>query len=270
MSASPVAVARWTSAAGVPVLSERQVPEEAAVALVYAHATYAVMMASPADLGDFALGFSLAEGLVDGPDDIEELEIVPHAGGIELRMQLGPLCAARPRERARRMAGPAGCGLCGVQSLAEVFRPLPQVAPGFRIEGTEIFAAMGAMVRGQRLNAVVRATHAAAFWQPGHGLIALREDVGRHNALDKLAGALAFAGTPGASGVVLLSSRVSIEMVQKAARMGAAILVAASAPTALAVRMAGACGITLVGVARSDGFEVFTALERIDGPTHAD
>ena len=241
----------------------RDLAEETAIALVYHGATHAVMMATPDDLADFALGFSLAEGLVDTVHDLEALEVVHHAQGIELRMRLADRCAERPRRRLRHLAGPVGCGLCGLQSLEEVFRPAPPVGAGVPMAAGEVTLAMAALVRGQRLNATVRAAHAAGFWRPGQGMLALREDVGRHNALDKLAGALAHACRRGADGAVVLSSRVSIEMVQKAARLGASIIIAASAPTALAVRVAQGCGITLIGAARGDGFELFSAPHRI-------
>lgn len=254
---------RWHWADGRLAEGARELAEEAAIALVHDGATHAVMMATPADLPDFALGFSLAEGLVDSAADIEALDVVQHAHGIELRMYLSPRCAERPRRRLRTLAGPVGCGLCGLQSLAEVFPAVPSVGAGVDLPGHEVALAMAALLRGQRLNATVRATHAAGFWQPGRGLLALREDVGRHNALDKLAGSLAHAGCPGAAGAVVISSRVSIEMVQKAARLGASIIIAASAPTALAVRVAADCGITLIGTARGAGFEVFSIPHRI-------
>jgi FdhD protein len=165
--------------------------------------------------------------------------------------------------RQRRITGPGGCGLCGMDSLAEALRPVPEVGAGSTFTPAEIQAAQASMPEAQQLNMKTRAVHAAAFWTPRRGLIALREDVGRHNALDKLLGAMASTGHRAADGIVLLSSRVSVEMVQKAAVLGAPLLVAVSAPTALAVRTAEAAGMTLIGIARSDGFEVFTHPNRI-------
>jgi len=243
----------------------RIIPEETAVALSYDGGTYAVMMATPQDLEDFALGFSLTEGVIASPADIRQLDVVEHAAGIELRMWLAEPRAAALTERRRHLAGPTGCGLCGIDSLEEAVRPAPRVAAGASYAPADIMQALEALPPRQELNRQTRAVHAAAFWRRGSGLAAVREDVGRHNALDKLAGALAREGVDGAAGLVLLTSRVSVEMVQKTAVIGAPVLVAVSAPTALALRTAEAAGITLIGVARSDGFEIFTHAERIAG-----
>jgi FdhD protein len=241
----------------------RTIPEETAVALTYNGGTYAVMMATPQDLRDFAVGFSLSEGIVQSPDDIESLEVLPLDDGIELRMWLAPSKADRLSERRRHIAGPTGCGLCGIDSIAEAVRPAAIVAPGRSFSPQQIMAAMQGIPPLQAINIETRAVHAAAFWTPARGIVALREDVGRHNALDKLAGAVAQDNVCASEGMVLLTSRVSVEMVQKTAMMGAPVMVAVSAPTALAVRTADAAGITLAAIARADGFEVFTHPGRI-------
>jgi FdhD protein len=241
----------------------RIIPEEAAIALTYNGGTYAVMMGTPRDLRDFAIGFSLSEGIIQSPDDIDSLNIIDLDDGVELRMWLPQSRAARLSERRRHIAGPTGCGLCGIDSIAEAVRPAAIVAQGRSFSPREIMTAMQAIAPLQPINIETRAVHAAAFWMPARGIVALREDVGRHNALDKLAGALAHEKLNAAEGMVLLTSRVSVEMVQKAAAMGAPLMVAVSAPTALAVRMADAAGITLAAVARSDGFELFTHPGRI-------
>ena len=242
---------------------ERIIPEETAVAFTYDGGSYAVMMATPQNLEDFALGFTFTEGLVASPADIRHLEVIEHETGIELRMWLAEPRAAALSERRRYLAGPTGCGLCGIDSLDEAARPVPRVRDGPSFSAAEIMRALDTLPPRQELNRQTRAVHAAAFWHPGSGLVAVREDVGRHNALDKLAGALTRDHVLGHSGMVLLTSRVSVEMVQKTAAIGAPLLVAVSAPTALAVRTAEAAGITLVAVARSDGFEVFTHPQRI-------
>jgi FdhD protein len=241
----------------------RAIPEETPLALTYNGGTYAVMMGTPQNLDDFAIGFSLSEGIVNAPEEISSLEIVDLDDGIELRMWLTDEKAARLGARRRHIAGPTGCGLCGIDSIAEAVRPAAVVARGRSFHPRELMTAMASISPLQPINVETRAVHAAAFWTPAAGIVALREDVGRHNALDKLAGALAQAKVPASAGAVLLTSRVSVEMVQKTAAIGAPVMVAVSAPTALAVRIAEAADITLVAIARTDGFEVFTHQDRI-------
>jgi len=242
---------------------KRSAPEEAAVAFSYDGGTYAVMMATPQNLDDFALGFSLTEGIVASPADIRQLDVVEFETGVELRMWLAEPRAAALIERRRHVAGPTGCGLCGIESLEQAVRALPPVTDETSFAPAQIMQALETLSPRQELNRQTRAVHAAAFWRPDAGLVALREDVGRHNALDKLAGALANAAVSPRGGMVLLTSRVSVEMVQKTAIIGAPLIVAVSAPTALAIRTAEAAGITLAAIARGDGFELFTHPQRI-------
>jgi FdhD protein len=249
--------------AGSASESARVIPEETALALTYNGGTYAVMMGTPRDLEDFAIGFSLNEGIIQCLDDIESLDVVSLDEGIELRMWLAQSKADRLSERRRHIAGPTGCGICGIDSIAEAVRPAAIVAAGGSFSPQQVTAAIQSIPALQAINVATRAVHAAAFWTRAAGIVALREDVGRHNALDKLAGVLARQKIAAGDGMVLLTSRVSVEMVQKTAAMGAPLMVAVSAPTALAVRMADAAGITLAAIARADGFEVFTHPSRI-------
>jgi len=247
---------------GVTAPGQRAVPEETAIAMTYNRTTHAVMMGTPADLEDFAVGFSLAERIVAGADDIEELEVVPAELGVELRMWVAEPLMIALEKRRRQIAGATGCGLCGMESLADAMQAPPKVSADASFAVAQIAAAVAGIGAHQVLNHTTRAVHAAAFWRDG--LVALREDVGRHNALDKLSGTLLRAGETPATGFLVMTSRISVELVQKAAVLGVGMIVAVSAPTALAIRVADAAGITLVGIARSDGFEVFTHSGRID------
>ncbi|MBC9876792.1 formate dehydrogenase accessory sulfurtransferase FdhD [Bradyrhizobium sp. INPA01-394B] len=238
---------------------ERVVAEECPVALVFDGTTIAVLMATPSDLTDLALGFSLTEGLIEDAGEIEDLSVVPAVDGIEVRTWLRPRAGRLLKDRRRRLVGPTGCGLCGVESLAEANRMHRIVVRQTSLTPEQIQSAIEGLGEAQCLNHATRATHAAGFFRPDdEGHMILREDVGRHNALDKLAGALASQGISGASGAVILTSRISVEMVQKAAAIGVGIVVAISAPTALAIRTAETGGVTLIGVARGSDFEIFS------------
>ena len=246
----------------------RLIPEETAIALTYNGGTYAVMMGTPQNLQDFAIGFSLSEGIVRSPEEIVSLDIVELDDGIELRMWLA--CrkpSASTSDGGTSRARPAAASAGSSPSPKPCAR-LRSSQRGRAFSPHEIMAAMASINLLQQINIQTRAVHAAAFWTPAHGLVALREDVGRHNALDKLAGALAQERVSASEGMVLLTSRVSVEMVQKTAAIGAPLMVAVSAPTALAVRTADAAGITLAAIARADGFEIFTHPQRIAVTQH--
>jgi FdhD protein len=250
-------------------ISERPIPNETAIAITYGGSTQAVMMATPSDLEDFAVGFSFTEGVIKTPKDITSLDVIEEMEGVELRMWLVPELAETYSRRRRLLAGPTGCGLCGIESLTEAVKAPAEVAAEGLLRPQDIVAAMAALPSKQILNEETRAIHAAGFWTPDEGLVAVREDVGRHNALDKLVGHLVRSERSAANGLIVLTSRVSVEMVQKAAAIGAPVLAAVSAPTALAVKMADEAGITLIAVARGDSFEVFTHPARIAVPVTA-
>ncbi|MCF1473861.1 formate dehydrogenase accessory sulfurtransferase FdhD [Agrobacterium vitis] len=255
---------------GMSKEAHRIVPEEVPVAFSYGGSTHAVMMATPADLEDFALGFSLAEGIITRLDEVLDIEPVEAGSGIDVQVTLLDTTADALITRRRRMAGPVGCGLCGIESIEQASRDVPIVTGGLTLTPADIREAIDALSRAQALNRQTHAVHGAGFFIPGEGLLAIREDVGRHNALDKLVGAVLKAGRRGEDGVVVVTSRLSVEMVQKAAMLGAPILLAISAPTALAIRTAQVAGMTLIGIARGDDFEVFTRPDRIISGVSAD
>jgi FdhD protein len=245
----------------------RALPEETPVAITYNRVSHAVMMATPQDFRDFALGFTLNERIVADLSEIQEIEIVAAPGAaVELRLWIDEARMEALDHRRRHLTGAMGCGLCGLESLAEATRSPPAVPTGLTLTAEQVAAACAALAPAQRLSQITRAVHAAGYWTAAAGMVAVREDVGRHNALDKLAGALVASGQRASQGVLVMTSRVSIELIQKAAVMGVQILAAVSAPTLLALREAEAIGMTLIGIARDDGFEVFTHAERILGP----
>ncbi|MDR6755496.1 FdhD protein [Mycoplana sp. BE70] len=242
----------------------RTVPEEVPVAFTYHGSTHAVMMATPGDLEDFAVGFSLTEGIIAGADEIELVEVVAEEKGIDLQIRLADAQSTALTARRRHMAGPVGCGLCGIESIEQAVRVTPSVrTSALVLTQSEVVEAVRLLNGQQPLHMETHAVHGAAFFVPGEGLIGVREDVGRHNALDKLAGAAARAGYRGSAGAVVVTSRVSVEMVQKTAVVGSPFIIAISAPTALAIRTAEEAGVTLIALVRGDEFEIFTGAERV-------
>lgn len=245
---------------------KRIVPEEMPVALSYNGSTQAVMMATPDNLEDFAIGFTLTENIVDHISEIEAIEIVDFEKGIDIQIRLSERPEQRLAARRRFMAGPVGCGLCGIDSIEHALRPLGILdRTGRKFAPRDISLAVSSLAEGQRLNAETHAVHAAGFYLPGEGLVAVCEDVGRHNALDKLVGAVSHIGSSPESGIIAITSRVSVEMVQKAVMFGAPVLAAISAPTALAIRTAEESNLTLVALVRGDEFDVYAHGERIAG-----
>lgn len=240
----------------------RNLPEEVPVAVTVNGSTQAVMMCSPADLEDFAVGFAFTEGYVT-PTRIERLEIVELPVGIEARLWVPDDLAEALGARRRAMMGPVGCGLCGIESLEQALRDLPVLPEGGEIGHGEAARGPDLLREHQPLHDLTHAVHAAGFLRPGRGIVMAREDVGRHNALDKLIGALLRAGLDPSEGAIVLTSRISVEMVQKTVLAGCPILVAVSAPTAHALRLADEAGLTIAAFARDGRLEAFTHSQRI-------
>ncbi len=235
-----------------------RVADEVPVALQYNGISHAVMLASPLDLEDFAFGFSLSEGLVDSPADIHDVEPERTAQGIVLRIEIASRCLARLKERRRTLAGRTGCGLCGAESLEQVVPAMAATVRPPPVPAQALGRAMRQLRQSQVLQAATGATHAAAWCGLDGDVRFVREDVGRHNALDKLTGALARSPHRPDEGFIAVTSRASFEMVQKTARAGVGLLAAISAPTALAIRQAEQCGLCLVGFARGDDWVAYT------------
>jgi FdhD protein len=249
---------------GVIKEDSRDVPEEIPVAFSYGGSTHAVMMASPVDLEDFAYGFSLTEGIISEASQIEAVDVLETDQGFDVQVTLFDQQADALRARRRHMAGPVGCGLCGIESIEQAVRPIPDVSSvELSLDTTDLVKAMDALHGKQVIFRHTRAVHGAGFYIPASGLIAAKEDVGRHNALDKLAGCVLRSGHSGSTGVVVVTSRISVEMVQKAAILGSPILAAVSAPTALAIETAEKAGMTLVALVRGEDLEIFTRPDRI-------
>jgi formate dehydrogenase accessory protein FdhD len=254
--------AQRLTAAGTESLDE-VVAEEVAVALVYNGISHAVMMATPRDLEDLARGFSFTERIVEKPSEIYDVEVEAAGRGIEVRLEIASQRMAALQERRRNLAGRTGCGLCGVESLDAALRPVPPTPAHGSVSRAAIGRAMAALPAAQRLNRENGATHAAGWAASDGCLIAVREDVGRHNALDKLAGALIRADEVPAGGFVVVTSRCSYEMVQKASAIGAAAIAAVSAPTSLAIETAAEAGLALAAFVRDGRLTAYAHAERI-------
>lgn len=237
--------------------------EETAIALEFNGISYATMLATPADLEDFAVGFSLSEGVVMDVREIRGVDILPGCDGIVVQVEISTEREVGMKARRRAMAGRTGCGLCGVESLDQVIRPVDAVPRGADLSLSRLSHALTTMRAQQALHELTGATHAAGFMAADGTLTLVREDVGRHNALDKLIGALARARIDPAGGAAIVSSRASYEMVQKTASAGIGVLVAVSAPTALAVRLAQDAGLVLVGFMRGAQCVVYTHTDRL-------
>jgi FdhD protein len=239
------------------------VAEERPVALHYYRLPYVVMLASPADLEDLGVGFTLSEGIVDAADEIRDVRLVTDGDALAVHLDITGERLSRILQRQRNLTGRTGCGLCGVESVEEAIRHPAAVREGVRVTSAEIHAELEKLHTQQPVNLRTGSVHAAAWALPGKGIQLIREDVGRHNALDKVIGALVRAGTDLSQGYLIITSRASYEMVQKAATVGVSLIVAVSAPTALAIDLAVETGVTLIGFARADRHVVYTNPQRL-------
>lgn len=265
--AEPVRDRAFTRLDGGAMPAHAAVAEEVPIAFIYNGRPHVVMMATPADLEDFAVGFSLTEEIVAGAADITRLDAVRHAQGIELQLSIPDEAARRLEHRGRQLVGQTGCGLCGVETVAEALRP-PRRLPAGRPPVTRhaLWRAEAALPEGQNWNRDTGALHAAAWVTDAGAPEVVREDVGRHNALDKVIGALARHARRADEGFFLVTSRASYEMVQKVTVAGARLLAAVSRPTGLAIRLAEASGLTLVALVRGRTANVYAHPEGLTGP----
>jgi FdhD protein len=254
-------VQRWQD--GQMTTASDQVAEEVPVSLVYNGMPHVVMMASPADLEDFALGFSLSEGILQRREELYVTEVSAVSEGVEVRMDIDLQRFLPIEEQRRNLAGRTGCGLCGAETIEQAVRHPKRVGAGLVLTSSALQAAHSRLGERQALNSITGAVHAAAWATPDGELVAVREDVGRHNALDKMIGALAREGRSFEQGFTLITSRASFEMAQKAATVGITLLAAISAPTGLAIRLAEETGLTLIGFARGRQYNVYANPQRL-------
>ncbi|MFT3719503.1 formate dehydrogenase accessory sulfurtransferase FdhD [Pseudorhodoferax sp.] len=248
---------------GTPLHASDCVADEVPVALEYNGISHAVMLATPLDLEDFALGFSLTEEIVDSRADVRDLEVAAGCGGLTVRIEIAAGCFARLKDRRRSLAGRTGCGLCGAESLPQAVRRPAPLHSQARFASAAVSRAMYALDGLQPLRAATGATHAAGFADVAGRVLLVREDVGRHNALDKLVGAMLSARLAAQDGFIVVTSRASYEMAGKTVRAGSALLAAVSGVTALAVDLAQDANLTLIGFARGDELSVYTHPERV-------
>ncbi|MDA1082441.1 MAG: formate dehydrogenase accessory sulfurtransferase FdhD [Gemmatimonadetes bacterium] len=249
--------------AGVASQDSAAVAEEVPVAFVYGGKPHVVMMCTPADLEDLAVGFTISEEIVARASEIARVDVVRHVRGIEVQMELPPEAQARVGERTRALVGRTGCGLCGIDAIDNAIRAPRVVTSTATFTAAAVARAGEALAAQQPVNAETRAVHAAAFASADGDLRVVREDVGRHNALDKVIGALARAGTPAADGFFVVTSRASYELVQKVAVAGSPLLAAVSRPTGLAIRFAEDAGLTLIGLLRGQSANIYSHPTRI-------
>ena len=249
--------------AGAATPGTAQVAEEVPVAFVYGGKPHVVMMCTPADIEDLAVGFTLSEEIAAGLSEIIRYDVVRHARGIEVQIELHPDAQARVADRTRALAGRTGCGLCGIDAIDNAIREPRVVRARAQFSAASVARAGESLAANQPLNAETRAVHAAAWANDAGELMVVREDVGRHNALDKVIGALARAGRDPSTGFFVVTSRASYELVQKVAVAGSPLLAAVSRPTGLAIDFAERAGLTLVGVVRGANANVYSHAARV-------
>ena len=261
----------WSSYQSVPIIRFKNgervenddfVAEEVPVVLMYNGVSHVVMLATPTNLEDFALGFSLTEGIIANAAELESAKMYQRSNGIEVQLKIPEVRLQGLADKGRNLTGRTGCGLCGATTLKQAIKPTRSVAGELKISAAQLTTALRNLSEHQKLNQLTGAIHAVAWVSPEKGIIELREDVGRHNALDKLIGALLKRNTDFGAGFMITTSRASYEMVQKATAVSVTILVAISAPTALAIRLAQASGLTLIGFARDNSCVIYSHSQR--------
>lgn len=255
-----VSINRWQS--GVASHVDDFVAEEVPVVLMYNGVSHVVMLATPTNLDDFALGFSLTEGIISQASELQSVKIYQRANGIEVQLKISDECFQHLASKGRNLTGRTGCGLCGSTTLKQAIKPARSVTSDLKVTAMQLTNALRALPQQQQLNQLTGAIHAVTWVTLNDGLVELREDVGRHNALDKLIGALLKRHTDFSNGFMITTSRASYEMVQKATAVGVSILVAISAPTALAIRLAQESGLTLIGFARESSCVIYSHPQR--------
>lgn len=261
----------WSSYQSVPVIRYKNddrietddfVAEEVPVVLMYNGVSHVVMLATPTNLEDFALGFSLTEGIIANASELESVKVYQRSNGIEVQLKIPETRFQCLADKGRNLTGRTGCGLCGATTLKQAIKPPRSVSGDLQISPEQLKTALQNLSQHQKLNQITGAIHALAWVEPEKGIIELREDVGRHNALDKLIGALLKRGTDFGAGFMITTSRASYELVQKATAVGVTILAAISAPTALAIRLAEESGLTLIGFARDETCGIYSHSKR--------
>jgi FdhD protein len=259
-------VERWQG--NIRTVQQDYIAEEVPVSLIYNGEPHVVMLVTPTNLEDFALGFSITEGIIEAPTELQSTHIYNRANGIEVRLKIPASRFCHIADKGRNLTGRTGCGLCGASTLEQAIKDANPVQRTLTVSADELTLSLDDIKQHQQLNGLTGAVHAAAWVVPGQGVQCVREDVGRHNALDKLIGLLLRMGKNPASGYVVMTSRASYELIQKAASVGISFLAAMSAPTGLAIRMANEAGLTLVGFVRGNQHVVYSHPDRLTHPTY--